>query len=236
MRKSLTFLAVFLACAGVTLIVASQHTHRWAPPPVPSAATAAGGGLAASNTAGLDRAPQRGAHPYQHPDVAARSVPPLNRAPMRRSVPQTVRIPAIGVDARIIPLGLGAYGTVEVPSLSTPNLTSWFDGGVTPGQIGPAVLLGHVDSAVTGPAVFYRLGDLRPGNLVYVTRADHRTAVFQVSSVNLFSQWDFPSKKIYGTTSRPVLRLITCGGEFDTKTHLYLDRTVAFANYVGQES
>jgi hypothetical protein len=233
LRKSLTFLAVFLACAGVTMIVVSQRTHRWAPPPVPPAA--ARGGSAISSTAGLDRAPQQGAHPYQHPDVVAPAPPHLDRAPMRRSEPATVRIPVIGVDARIIPLGLGAYGTVEVPSLNTPDLTSWFDGGVTPGQIGPAVLLGHVDSAVTGPAVFYRLGDLRPGNLVYVTRADHRTAVFQVSSVNLFSQWNFPDKMIYGTRSRPVLRLITCGGDFDAKTHLYLDRTVAFASYVGQQ-
>jgi hypothetical protein len=214
-------LAMLLACAGVVIVAISQHTHRWAPPPVPPA------------SAGLDRTPQRGSHPYVRLPTAPEAKR-INTRPMRRSLPVAVRIPAIGVDARIISLGVG-YGDVpKVPSLSTPMLASWFNGGVTPGQVGPAVLSGHVDSAVTGPAVFYRLGDLRPGNLVYVSRKDHRTAVFQVDAVDLYSQWDFPDREIYGTTSRPMLRLITCGGQYDTKTHLYLDRTVAWAKYVGQ--
>jgi hypothetical protein len=214
-------LSMALACAGVTLIVVSQHTHRWAPPPVPPSWAA----------------PQA-ADPVLHPVAPLRPANPprtelFRAAPMHRSVPVTVRIPAIGVDARIIPLGLGPDRVVNVPSLSTPYLTSWFDGGVTPGQVGPAVLFGHVDSAVTGPAVFYRLGDLRPGNLVYVSRADHNTAVFQVDAIDLYPQSAFPDERIYGSTARPVLRLVTCGGQFDTQTHLYLDRTVAYARYLG---
>jgi hypothetical protein len=231
MRKWCTFLAVFLACAGIAMIVVSQRTHRWAPPPVPTAAAAGLTGQAA-----LDRAPRYAAHPYVHlpAPAAAPRRPRVNPRPMPRSLPVTVRIPAIGVNAHIISLGLGYGGIVNVPSLSTPMLASWFDGGVTPGQTGPAVLFGHVDSAVTGPAVFYRLGDLRPGDLVYVTRNDKRTAIFQVDSVDLYSQNSFPDRAIYGTTATPVLRLITCGGDFDAQTHLYLDRTVAWARYVGQ--
>jgi len=152
---------------------------------------------------------------------------------MSRSVPVSVAIPAIGVQAQIIPLGLDADGGVAVPSLSTPFLASWYDRGPTPGQAGAAVLLGHVDAASVGPAVFYRLGDLRPGNLVYVTRRDGRTAVFRVSSVGLYPQDAFPAARVYQYSRYPTLRLITCGGQFDWQTHLYLDRTIVFATYAG---
>jgi sortase (surface protein transpeptidase) len=229
-RKWFACLAALIACAGIALIVVGKHTHRWAPPPAPPA------WAARAQDQELDRAPQHGPHPFVRlARPAVPQAPELSARPMRRSLPVRVRIPAIGVNARIISLGLG-YGDVpRVPSLSTPMLASWFDGGVTPGQIGPAVLSGHVDAAVTGPAVFYRLGDLRPGNLVYVTRADRRTAVFRVRTVNLYSEWGFPDHAVYGSTSSPVLRLVTCGGQYDTKTHLYLDRTVAYARYLGQE-
>ena len=158
---------------------------------------------------------------------------------MGRSVPVAVAIPAIGVRARIIPLGLDSSGGMAVPSLDTPFLTSWYDLGSAPGQAGPAVLLGHVDSAKAGPAVYYRLGDLRPGDLrpgdlVYVRRSDRRTAVFRVQSVSMYSEQDFPAGKLYAFTPQPTLRLITCGGTFDDQTHLYLDRIVAFAVYEGQ--
>lgn len=153
---------------------------------------------------------------------------------MSRSVPKSVRIPAIGVNAHIISVGLTTSGGVGVPSLSTPMLVGWYDRGGAPGQPGPAVLVGHVDAAATGPAVFYELGDLRLGDLIYVTRADHRTAVFRVKSVALYPQWDFPERQVYGATSVPSLRLVTCGGDFDEQTHLYLGRTVALAAYVGQ--
>jgi hypothetical protein len=223
MQRLCATLAALLACAGIALIAVSQHTHRWAPPPVPPAVFA--------RPLPLDHAPQAGPHP------AVREVmtgPQWDVRPLPRSLPEVVRIPSIGVDAHIIPLGMSYDDIVNVPSLSTPMLTSWFDGGVTPGQVGPAVLFGHVDSAVTGPAVFYQLGNLRPGDLVYVTRDDDRTAVFDVDAVDLYSQSAFPDRSIYGTTAEPVLRLVTCGGDFDAKTHLYLDRTVAWAKYVGQ--
>lgn len=231
-RRLPAAMSVLLAAIGCALICISQHTHRWAPPPVPPASAAMG----VPAPAAVIPRPFRVQAVLQRVQAApSLNAAPLNAAPLSRSVPVGVRVPSIGVDARIIPLGLGWGDTVQVPSLSTPMLASWFDRGAAPGQPGPAVLFGHVDSAVTGPAVFYRLGDLRPGDLIYVTRADQQTAVFRVNSVALFSQWDFPSGRVYGYSPRPLLRLVTCGGEFDTHTHLYLDRTIAFASYAGHQ-
>lgn len=192
--------------AGVLLLGLNVQIHRWAPPPEPSAA--------ATRLAG-----------------AASFRPTPAAAPLPRSVPVRVRIPAIGVNARVIPLGLDASGGQAVPPLDRPFLASWYDKGPAPGQDGPAVLAGHVDSARVGPAVFYNLGKLVPGNLVYVTREDRRTAVFRVTSVGLYPQHEFPSHRVYGPTPDPALRLVTCGGDFDTRTHLYLDRIIAFAVY-----
>jgi hypothetical protein len=199
-------IAICLIGAGLLVIGVNADLHRWASPPVPSAAAARPPGAAAARGRG---------------------------GGLPRSVPVTLRIPAIGVDARVIPLGLDASGGVAVPPLSTPFLTSWYDGGSAPGQAGPAVLLGHVDSAAVGPAVFYKLGDLVSGDLVYVTRKDHRTAAFRVTAVGLYPKQDFPTREVYGFTPHPTLRLITCGGEYDERTHHYLDRTIAFAVYAG---
>ena len=207
LRTLVTSMSVLVAVTGLAMIYISQHTPRWAPPPAPPPAAVAHGA-----PTGLDA------------------------VQLSRSLPLRVRIPAISVDARIVPLGLGPDRTVRVPSLSTPMLASWFDGGAAPGQRGSAVLFGHVDSAATGPAVFYRLGDLRPGDLIYVTRADGQTAVFRVNAVALFPQWSFPSQRVYGYSADPQLRLVTCGGDFDFQTHLYLDRTIAFASYLGHRT
>jgi Sortase domain len=202
--------AVAMMGAGLLAVGLSGHAPRWSPPPVPPASAAI---------------------PAVVPVAATQSR--RSGRVMSRSVPVSVAIPAIGVQAQIIPLGLDADGGVAVPSLSTPFLASWYDRGPTPGQAGAAVLLGHVDAASVGPAVFYRLGDLRPGNLVYVTRRDGRTAVFRVSSVGLYPQDAFPAARVYQYSRYPTLRLITCGGQFDWQTHLYLDRTIVFATYAG---
>jgi hypothetical protein len=206
-------IAVLLIGLGLLITGLSGHVPRWSPPPVPvpaaSAATAARTGLVSGRR-------------WRRRAVV-----------MSRSVPVAVQIPAIGVHARIIPLGLGADGQVAVPSLSMPFVASWYDRGPTPGQAGAAVLLGHVDAASVGPAVFYRLGDLRPGDLIYVTRQDHRYAVFRVVSVGLYPQDAFPASRVYQYAGYPMLRLVTCGGQFDWATHLYLDRTIVFANFIG---
>jgi hypothetical protein len=164
--------------------------------------------------------------------AAARRRFPPSPPPLPFSLPVSVSIPAIGVSAPIEPLGESADGTVEVPALSTPFITSWFDEGPAPGQRGPAALFGHVDTAFVGPAVFYRLGDLRPGDTVSVTRADHRVVVFSVDRVAMFPKDAFPSQAVYGPTAGPELRLITCGGPFDGFAGTYLDNVVVFARLI----
>jgi hypothetical protein len=207
--------AIYLIGAGLLVIGVNAELHRWAPPPVPSAAAAR---PLSAPSAGRDA-------------TAAKTG---RGGALPRSVPVSLRIPAIGVNARVIPLGLDASGGVAVPPLDTPLLTSWYDRGPAPGQAGPAVLLGHVDAAAVGPAVFYKLGDLVPGDLVYVTRRDRRTAVFRVTAVALYPEQDFPTREVYGSTPHPTLRLITCGGDYDERTHGYLDRIIAFAVYAGE--
>jgi hypothetical protein len=155
---------------------------------------------------------------------------------MSRSVPVTVDIPAIHVSARIVSLGLSPDGSIAVPPLSRPYLAGWYDGGPTPGQPGAAVIVGHVDAAPVGPAVFYDLGRLRPGQRVYLTLADRRTATFVISGAALYSKATFPGPEVYAPTRLPTLRLITCGGSFDSRTGHYLANVVVYANYAGQSA
>jgi hypothetical protein len=205
--------AICIIGGGLLVIGVNAELHRWTPPPAPPAAAAPPPAAARGATTAAGR---------------------VKGGPLPRSVPVSLKIPAIGVTARVIPLGLDPGGGVAVPSLHTPFLTSWYDKGPTPGEDGPAVLLGHVDAASVGPAVFYKLGDLAPGDLVYVGRRDHRTAVFRVTAVAMYPEQRFPSHDVYGSTPNPTLRLITCGGDYDQQTHHYLDRTVAFAVYTGE--
>jgi hypothetical protein len=151
---------------------------------------------------------------------------------MPYSLPVRVIIPAIGVRARIVPLGENSDGTAGVPSLSQPAEVGWFDRWPAPGQRGPAVLYGHVNIAQTGPAVFYRLGNLRPGEIVAIARADHQTAIFRIDTVAMYAKTAFPARLVYGRTAGPQLRLITCGGPFDPATGSYLDNTIAFAHLI----
>lgn len=149
---------------------------------------------------------------------------------LRRSMPVSVDIPAIGVTSKLLHLGLNADGTIQVPSLVTSaNKAAWYKYSATPGQIGASVIEGHVDS-YQGPAVFYRLGALRPGDTIDVTLADGVTAIFRVTGVREYTKSKFPSKAIYGATDYAALRLITCGGVFDYATGHYLSSTVVFAS------
>jgi hypothetical protein len=147
-----------------------------------------------------------------------------------RSMPVAVDIPAIGVDSRLLHLGLNSDGTIQVPSVETSSgEAAWYKYSATPGQIGSSVIEGHVDS-YQGPAVFFRLGALRPGDTVNVTLADGVTAVFRVTGVREYLKTRFPAKAIYGATDFAALRLITCGGTFDYATGHYLSSTVVFAS------
>jgi hypothetical protein len=142
------------------------------------------------------------------------------------SHPETVSIPRIGVQSRLVDLGLGDKGVMDTPA--DPAVAGWFDRGPTPGALGPAVIAGHVTWGRRS-AIFYRLGTLRPGDHVNVARKDGRTAVFTVTRVARFSKSRFPSRQVYGAIDHAGLRLITCGGTYDAARHHYLDNVVVFA-------
>ena len=170
-------------------------------------------------------------HAPQPSAAANGAVGPVGQGPsLPRSVPVSVDIPAIGVTSKLLYLGLNADGTVQVPSLVTSaSEAAWYKYSATPGQIGASVIEGHVDS-YHGPAVFYRLGALRPGDTIDVTLADGITAIFRVTGVREYAKSNFPANAIYGTTNYAALRLITCGGVFDYATGHYLSSTVVFAS------
>lgn len=148
-----------------------------------------------------------------------------------RSLPVKVTIASIGVDAPIDPLGLTATGAVAVPKPGPGyDHVGWYDGSPTPGQVGPTVLIGHLDSAANGPSVFWRLGALRVGALVVVTRADGVEVTFEVTRLRRVAKTAFPTADVYADTPDPQLRLITCGGNIDHATGHYRDNVIAFAS------
>ncbi|SEO91058.1 class F sortase [Trujillonella endophytica] len=140
--------------------------------------------------------------------------------------PLRVRVPGIGVDTPLAPVGVDAAGALAPPV--DPTRAGWFTGGPAPGDVGPAVLAGHVDSTA-GPAVFWRLGELSPGDEVLVDLADGTTARFTVTRVERHAKDAFPTADVYGPTPDAELRLVTCGGEFDRSARSYRDNVVVFA-------
>jgi sortase (surface protein transpeptidase) len=160
-------------------------------------------------------------------DLAPRRSTPLVDA--RAPAPRWIRIAAIGVSAPVIALGLRPDHTLEVPRQWGD--TGWYTGGPEPGEQGPAVIAGHVDST-SGPAVFYRLGRLRRGASVDIRRADRSMVRFRVEGVERWPKDRFPTRRVYRRTARSTLRLITCGGSFDTATGHYRDNVIVYATRV----
>ena len=155
---------------------------------------------------------------------------------LQRSLPVSVGIPAIGVYSKLLHLGVNSNGTLRVPSLHTQaGEAAWYKYSATPGQIGASVIVGHVDT-YRGPAVFFRLGALRPGDSIDVTLADRVTAVFRVTGVRRYAKSRFPAKTIYTTAGYAALHLITCGGAFDYSTRTYVSSTVVFASLTSARS
>ncbi len=145
------------------------------------------------------------------------------------AAPLRVRVPAVGVDSALVGLGLDAAGALQVPA--DPAVAGWYTGGPVPGDVGPAVLAGHVDSA-SGPAVFARLRDLAAGDEVIVDGVDGSIARFTVTRVERHPKDAFPTAAVYGPTADAQLRLVTCGGAFDRSAGSYEDNVVAFATLV----
>ncbi|MQY33947.1 hypothetical protein SRB17_19130 [Streptomyces sp. RB17] len=150
--------------------------------------------------------------------------------PLGFSAADRVRIPAIRVNAPLMPVGLDAAGWVAAPPPDDPDLAGWFTGAVSPGEKGTAVVVGHVDNR-RGPAVFYGLGALRKGNRIEILRKDGKTAVFETYGVEVFSKSGFPGDRVYGSKGTPELRVITCGGGF-SKQNGYDGNVVVFARLV----
>ena len=157
--------------------------------------------------------------PASLPTPASRAAP----------LPVALQIPAIGVRTRLIRLGLTRQGTLQVPS--SPFVAGWYTGSPRPGEIGSSVIAGHIDS-YRGPAVFYRLRELHPGNRIYVRQADGRLAVFRVTAVHQYPKAHFPTVAVYGPVPDAELHLITCGGVFDYTTHNYLSNIVVYGTEV----
>jgi sortase (surface protein transpeptidase) len=192
--------------------------------------------LVLAGAAVIGRAVAERGHLYgpaeQIPANVGSSVPTLDgavAAPLAFSRPVQIEIPKLDVDAPVMRLGLAANHTVAVPPLENHNLAGWYDGSVTPGQKGTAVILGHVDS-FTGISVFFYIKTLRRGNQIKVMRANGSTAIFTVDGVQKVVKTAFPTSDVYGQVRYPGLRLITCGGQFDTATRQYLDDIVVYAH------
>jgi hypothetical protein len=174
--------------------------------------------------------PSAAASAPRPPVAGAPAAVAAERLPSPTAPPIRLRIPAIHVSTKIVDEGLASDGALQVPPLTYAGVheAGWYDLGPTPGQVGAAIIVGHVDS-YQAPGVFYDLGNLAIGNLVEVTLADGETVHFRVTSVHEYSKAHFPAAEVYGSEPYRALRLITCGGAFDPATGHYLSNIVAYA-------
>lgn len=173
---------------------------------------------------------QANAIPVQQ--VLTPQVPEQKEHAIQPSKPLTIAAPAIELNAPIITVGLNEDDTLETPPLGQ-NVTGWYEYSPTPGEIGPSVVVGHVDS-LEGPSVFYRLNELKTGDEVSIQRSDKSTMTFHVDRIEQYDQTNFPTQTVFGNTESSELRLITCGGIFDYATGRYTHNTVVFASLIAE--
>jgi hypothetical protein len=143
-------------------------------------------------------------------------------------IPTRIIIPKIRVASSLDRLGRAPDGTVETPGPDRWEVPGWYELGPRPGDLGSAVILGHVDSK-RGPAVFFRLRELRAGDEIDVTRADGSSVRFVVQRTEQYDKQRFPTDEVYYPTLTSALRLVTCGGEFDYSTRHYRSNVIVFA-------
>ena len=209
--------ALALLAAGLVLVLGScagQGGPSVGLPQQPPSTPAAAGSFDAPAT------------PPTPPGLEVGGLPGRVAPPGAGSPPVRLVIPAIGVATRLVRLGLEADGAMAVPA--DYGRAGWFAEGPAPGQVGPAVIAGHVDSR-TGPAVFHRLRELRPGQAVLVERADGTRLRFVVEQARSYPKASFPTADVFGPVPSAALRLITCGGDFDRARGSYRDNLVVFA-------
>jgi hypothetical protein len=202
--------AALLVLAGAIVVGVGLHGQRHAPQP-PAVAPS----------------PVAARTPSTTPSAPATRGPVLGAA-----TPTTLSIPSIGVTSTLLQLGLNADHTTQVPPQRRNGQAGWLRASPAPGQLGPAIILGHVDSAQYGPGVFFKLGALRPGATITIGRADHTVAVFRLDRLVSYPKDHFPTLDVYGNTDHAALRLITCGGKFNLSRHSYESNVVAYASLV----
>lgn len=211
--------ALVLAVIGGLAIVVGVATQQ-SPPPLSDGA------------AGSPISPQPSAPSEPEPatkPAPGGAEPDIDGPVLKPSKPVALAIPAIDVRSQVLHLGLQDDRTLEVPPEEPDSKAGWFDQSPTPGEAGPSILLGHVDSAKYGPAVFFELTKLEEGDKVTVDRADGTTAVFRVDRTERYAKNEFPTHEVYGNIDHAGLRLITCGGEFDLEEGSYEDNIVTYA-------
>lgn len=196
-------------------VIAVDPSASVAEPALTPVTTAAGAGIAAAS---WDYSPL----------VDHLSLDAVTDARMQAPNPAVIRIPRLGVEASIIPLGLQDDGSIEIPE--NPDEAGWWLGGPEPGEIGPAVILGHVDSQEEGPAVFFDLRYMKAGDEIHVDRVDGSTVSYVVDFLESHDKDEFPTDAVYGPTEQPTLRLVTCGGDFDFGVRTYEENVIVFAS------
>ncbi|NUS11491.1 MAG: class F sortase [Streptomyces sp.] len=202
--------AVASAAIGALMIYNSVDSSGRGLPAPPASAAAAPSSTATTGA---------GAAPF----------PVVTVPPLPHSNPTRLVIGSIAVNAPFTALHLDSAGNLDAPPAGDKNLVGWYAEGPTPGERGPAIVAGHVDTK-TGPAVFLLLRLVKPGQTAEITRADGTVATFTVDSVEQFSKGDFPNQRVYGSVPDPQLRIITCGGSYDRSRRDYTDNVVVFAH------
>lgn len=225
-HRLVAVVAVVLALVGVLVLVLAFRGQGGPPQPADQPLAADVAEQPATARADEPAAPAEPGEQAEAPTAGQA----LDFGPvMEGSTPVGLEIPAIGLTTDVlVPLTVGADGILPAP---VDHATAgWHTRGPTPGQLGPAVIAGHVDGP-DGPAIFYRLGELVAGDVVSVTREDGSVARFTVDSVGRYPKAEFPTSEVYGnTTDRAEIRLITCGGAFDRTTGHYVDNIVVFGH------
>ncbi|MET7991685.1 class F sortase [Amycolatopsis sp. NPDC005232] len=169
--------------------------------------------------------------PTPAPAAAAKPVPssvPVTQ-PFKGLRPTSVSIPKIGAQSSLVSVAVNLEGKISVPSVKTPMQAAWYRLSPVPGEVGPAIVLGHVDGDKK-PGIFYKLKDLVPGDEVDIDRSDGKKLKFTVDHLTQVPKDQFPQDAVYGNSTKPELRLITCGGVFDHAEHSYEDNIVVYAN------
>ncbi|WP_157597121.1 class F sortase [Streptacidiphilus rugosus] len=207
----------------------SWHAAGWPALPLLAAAAALFGyGLTAPAPPPQPDPAQALTSAVPDPGVTGEDVTPWVSA-LPPAAPIRVVIPAIGVDAPLVPLTLLPDQHLGAPPANIPRAAGWYADGTPPGTPGTAVIAGHVDTDA-GPAVFYNLGALKKGMTIAVPRADQTTAVFTIDAVAAYSATNFPTHTVYDPARRPELRLITCGAGYSRTRHSYLGNVVVYAH------